>query len=223
MQIQMKSEIQTKAEVLAAQGIFLGGPVRHFDAVGRFTLTTLLALGLSPNHNLLDVGCGCLRIGYWLIHLLDQGRYAGLEPNTKMLQTGLDVFLSAETVESKRPKFASNDDFDFSVFDVSFDFVLARSIWTHAAPRQIETMLDGFVHCSNPRGLFLTSYLPAIHDEDHYRGAEWVGRSHNSNEGGVVRYKFDWIRDLCAAHDLLVRELDNKLLKQTWLVIGRRP
>jgi len=219
----MKLEIQAKAEALAEQGVFLGGPVKHFDAVGRFTFMTLLSLGLTPHHNVLDIGCGCLRIGYWLIHFLDTGRYAGIEPNQGMLQAGKEAFLSSDVIESKWPRFSSNDDFDFGVFDMSFDFMLARSVWTHAAPRQIEAMLDGFLHCSNPGGLFLTSYLPASDDKDHHTGTEWVGRSRDSNEGGVVRYKFDWIQDLCAGRDLLVRELDNNLLKQTWLVIGKRP
>jgi hypothetical protein len=216
----MKSEIQAKAEALAAQGVFLGGPVKHFDTVGRYTFMTLLELGLSPHHSVLDVGCGCLRIGYWLIHFLDKDRYAGLEPNRGMLQAGMSVFLSANTIEIKQPKFASNDDFDLSVFDRNFDFFLARSVWTHAAPRQIETMLDGFIHCSNRGGIFLTSYLPATYDQDHYRGTEWVGRSHDSNESGTVSYKFSWIQEICTTRGLRVRELENKILKQTWLMIG---
>jgi SAM-dependent methyltransferase len=217
----MKSEIQTKAEALAVQGVFLGGPVKDFDPVGRYSFITLLSLGLLPQHSVLDIGCGCLRIGYWLIHFLDKDRYAGIEPNKKMLQAGIDAFLSADILESKRPRFASNDDFDLGGFDRLFDFVLARSVWTHAAPRHIETMLDQFIRHSHQDGIFLTSYLPATGDQEQYEGTDWVGRSHTSDDVGTVRHKLSWIQEICAARGLRAREMDNIILEQTWLDIRK--
>ena len=217
----MKSDIQAKAEALAERGVFLGGPVEYFDMVGRYTFITLLRLGLLPHHSLLDIGCGCLRIGYWLVHFLDRDRYAGLEPNIDMLQVGIDTFLSPHTIDSKRPYFASHDTFEFGVFEREFDFFVARSIWTHASPQQIQIMLDGFVRHSNQDGIFLTSYLPATGDESHYTGTEWVGRSHRSNKPGTIRYKLSWIEKNCASRGLRVRQLDNKILQQAWLVIRK--
>ena len=49
-----------------------------------------------------------------------------------MLRAGLEHVMEPDTLEDKKPSFDSNDSFHFSVFGVPFDFVLARSIWTHA-------------------------------------------------------------------------------------------
>ena len=60
-------------ETLRQQGIFSGGPPQLFESAGRLQLATLVREGLYPYSRLLDVGCGCLRAGYWLIRLLDPG------------------------------------------------------------------------------------------------------------------------------------------------------
>jgi hypothetical protein len=44
----------------------------------------------------LDLGCGCLRGGYWLIHLLEPGCYCGIEPNQVMLAAGIEHLLEPE-------------------------------------------------------------------------------------------------------------------------------
>src|SRR5580704_2629944 len=148
-------------ETLEQQGIFSGGPPHLFESAGRLQLATLVREGLYPYSRLLDVGCGCLRAGYWLIRLLDPGCYYGIEPNTKMLQAGIEQVIGPELHAAKRPSFDTNDRFDFSVFGVQFDVFLARSIWSHAAKSQIQTMLDGFVKHSSLDAFFRASYYPA--------------------------------------------------------------
>jgi hypothetical protein len=153
------SGLQERAEKLS-ETMFVGGPVKQFASVGRMQLELLLHEGLWPQARLLDVGCGCLRGGYWFMHFLDPGCYHGIEPNAEMLQAGLDVILEPETAARAAARFSHNDRFDFSEFEVAFDFVLARSVWTHASAAQIETMLDSFA-ATSPTGVFLASYQPA--------------------------------------------------------------
>src|SRR5450432_2192284 len=80
-----------------------------------------------------------------------------LKPNQPMLQAGLEYCLTPELLALKRPRFDSNDRFDFSVFETKFDAVVARSIWSHASKEQIRVMLDYFCSYSNPDAFFLTS------------------------------------------------------------------
>jgi hypothetical protein len=136
--------LQEKAVELSKH-VFTGGPVEEFERVGRHQFITLLGQGLNLNSRVLDIGCGCLRAGYWLIHFLDPDCYFGIEPNRAMLETGLSSLLEPGLAEAKRPRFDHNADFNLTVFGERFDFVLARSIWTHASKTQIETMLDGIV------------------------------------------------------------------------------
>jgi SAM-dependent methyltransferase len=213
--------VQQKADALPVD-VFLGGPRNLFAAVGRLQLVSLLQEGLQPSSSVVDIGCGCLRGGYWLIHFLDPDRYFGIEPNEEMLKLGTDYFLEPETLRAKQPTFDGNADFDLSGFGVSFDYFLARSVWTHASKQQIETMLDGFVATAAPGATFLTSFFRAYRTEDDYRGTEWVGRSHESGEEAVVRHRLEWIRDVCRIRSLAVREVKaDPVNLQRWLRITR--
>jgi SAM-dependent methyltransferase len=151
---------QEKVERLADQA-FLGGPPTDFERVGRLSFEALLAEGLKPSSRVLDVGCGALRMGYWLMRFLDPGCYFGIEPNREMLDVGLNDLVEADVVKRANAHFAGNDDFDFSVFGEQFDFVLARSIWTHSSKAQIQAMLSSFAATAAPGGVFLASYHPA--------------------------------------------------------------
>jgi SAM-dependent methyltransferase len=144
-----------------AQTRFLGGPAWDFERVGRAGFEVLLREGLAPSSRVLDVGCGALRLGYWLLRFLDPGCYFGIEPQQDMLRVGLEELVEPDVVERAGAHFAANDDFDFSVFGEAFDFAVARSIWTHASKPQISAMLASFAATSARGGVFLASYYPA--------------------------------------------------------------
>lgn len=219
--------LEERAANLEAAGIFLGGPARLFGTAGRKLLMTLLSDGLTPDSKVLDVGCGCLRGGYWLIHFLDRGCYCGIEPNEPMLEAGREILLERGLEELKRPRFDNNSDFDFTVFGEKFDFFVARSVWTHASKQQIRTMLDGFTSAASAEGIFLTSYLRAsLLKRDDYQGTSWIGRSHESDAPGLVRHSLRWIQAECTGRGLVADEIQAKELNfggQTWLRIRRQP
>jgi hypothetical protein len=205
---------------------FLGGPPHLFEAAGREQLMVLLEHGLTFDSYLLDVGCGALRGGRWLIPLLEPGHYCGIEPAESMLARGLRDFVPAEILEIKRPRFDHNDRFDFSVFNVRFTHVLARSIWTHAAKVQIEAMLDGFAACGTDDAVFLASFHPAGDpgEREDYEGEDWVGRSHQSEEGGTVGHSWSWIAEACEARQLTAALLNRDPLQkkgQVWCAVRR--
>ena len=216
----MLDDLARKAAELEQGGTFLGGPRRVFARVGCNQLIVLLDNGLTPDCKVLDIGCGCLRGGYWLINFLGRGGYHGIEPNEAMRESGMATLIAPELLRSKAPRFSATPDFDLGVFGTRLDFVVARSVWTHAAPHQIGTMLDGFVAHTTPGAAFLTSYIEADPGEQ-YAGAAWVGRSHESQEAGFVYYHLAWIEEVCAARGLVVQSLyaENG---QTWLRIERR-
>ena len=183
-----------RANRLEAEGIFLGGPARLFETAGQKLLIALLSEGLNPSSKVLDIGCGCLRGGYWLIHFLDKGCYFGIEPNIEMLEAGNRILLEPGLADLKEPQFDHNEDFDFTVFGEKFDSFVARSIWTHAPKQQIQTMLDGFISTANSGGIFLTSYVKPTTFNKDYIGTKWVGKSHESNTPGIVHHSFGWIQ-----------------------------
>jgi SAM-dependent methyltransferase len=217
-------ELQRRAERLG-QRMFLGGPVELFEQFGRLQLEALVSRGLTTDSYVLDTGCGALRAGYWLIHFLEPGRYLGIEPNQQMLAMARAEILEPGLEEEKQPRFAFNDDFDLGVFGVAPDFVLARSIWTHASKEQIERMLASFASVAAPNALLLASYLrPRRLLRDDYGGQGWVGRGHQSDKAGVVSHSFEWIATTCRRLGLGASEsrADN-FGNQVWIEVRRFP
>jgi hypothetical protein len=208
---------------LLSERVFVGGPLEEFEIVGRLQLITLLRHGVYPHSRVVDIGCGCLRGGYWLIHFLNPDCYCGIEPNAEMLRAGQEALLEPGLLEAKRARFDSNDRFDTGVFGEKFDFFLARSVWTHASKKQIGLMLDAFDRDAAPDGQLLTSYLPALWPlRPDYQGDEWVGRSHHGGEQGLVYHRFSWIRDECERRSLHVEQLEpDQRNSQVWLRVAR--
>ena len=99
----MQDHLFLKAEELERRSIFLGGPKHKFVSAGRGQLEILLANGLIPDDRVLDVGCGALRGGWWLINFLRPDRYFGIEPNRAMLDAGKEVMVGDTLLQEKRP------------------------------------------------------------------------------------------------------------------------
>jgi len=212
--------LQRKAEELGTS-VFLGGPVQWFEAVGRMCLIVLLKNGLYPESKVLDIGCGALRGGYWLVNFLNPGCYFGIEPSKEMVDIGIENFLGPDLVRRKHPRFDFNDEFDFTVFGEKFDYFIARSIWTHASKPQIERMLDSFRENSNESAVFLVDFSPPLllicRD---YKGAEWVGRIGTRGTPRTVSHSFRWVKKQCHKRGLVVDKLkEDNMPGHIWLRI----
>jgi SAM-dependent methyltransferase len=221
---------------------FLGGPPHLFERAGREQAIVLLEHGLTFQSTVLDIGCGALRGGRWIIPLLEPGYYCGIEPQRQLVEQGLREFVDPEILALKRPRFDYNDRFDFSVFGMEFTHFLARSIWTHASKPQIEQMLDGFCEWGTQEARFLASLIPSsslwflrparrvlrrigqrIPKRD-YKGESWVGGSHKYEGSGMVAHSIPWLHAACRT-----RGLEAKLLRrppingggQIWALVRR--
>src|SRR5258707_409134 len=93
---------------------FLGVPLETFEHAGRSQLMALRNEGLSPESKVLDFGCGCLRIAWWLVRFLGPGCYYGIEPARKRVELGLEYLFTPEELKRKQPRFDFNPDFNSS-------------------------------------------------------------------------------------------------------------
>ena len=214
--------LQQRGERLYQVTTQIGCGIRRFEKTGRAQLEALIRHGLSPWHKLLDIGCGALCGGYWMIHFLRPGHYFGIEPNTFMFEEGVKHLVEPGLFEEKKPSFLHNDQYDFSGFGTTFDYFHAHSIWTHAPKKDIEKMLDGFVEYGNPGARFLTSFKPPRLFRPDYKGDVWIGRCHESDVAGICRHSFKWIEQACGSRGLKVELLKGeKIHKQKWILIRR--
>src|SRR5262249_5133609 len=92
------SRVQARAEEMMTRHGFQGVPVPTFDRGGRTHLIALLKEGLNPESKVLDIGCGCLRVAYWLIRFLDAGCYYGIEPARQRVEYGLKYLFTREEI-----------------------------------------------------------------------------------------------------------------------------
>ncbi len=214
--------LQRRAEAVSGH-LFLGGPVEHFEQDGRSQLIALLRRGLRPDSMVVDVGCGTLRAGYWLIHFLDPGGYHGIEPSQEFLSGGRKEILEPGLEEAKSPRFSDDRSFNVGVFGGRPDFVLARSVWSHAAKPQIEQLLDSFAEHAATDGLLFASYVPVSERRPDYLGASWVGQGPDGGPGGMIAHDLDWLKQAGAKRDLEVREsTEDQFGAQVWLEVFRR-
>lgn len=219
-----RSTLQEIGDSFTRRDMFTGGPPEYFERMGRMQFSLMVREGIYPWSRVLDIGCGCLRGGYWMIHFLNPDCYFGIEPDRRMVEAGLHELLEPEVLVEKRPKIDHNTNFDSSVFGVKFDAFLCRSIWTHTSKTMMRTTLDNFLRDTNDQAFFLTSYLPAGWLHRDYKGEQYIGRTYANERGGLVWHSRRWIFAECQKRGLFVRELpDGILIDQKWLKISKSP
>jgi hypothetical protein len=191
--------------------LWSGGPDERFETVGRNTLAAAIRYGLMPDHKVLDIGAGSLRVGWWLLQYIKPANYYVIEPDRGMIDP-------AARIVGVDFNIYYNSDFEYP--EVDFDFVLARSIWTHASKPMITKMLAEFSEHAAPDARFLASVIFAQSRDEEYMGEEWVGRGPDNDKLGLVKHSLDWITRTCIRHGLWV-EVKETLHKQTWVLIGK--
>jgi hypothetical protein len=177
-------------------------------AAMQFSLVT--ALGLREDNFLLDIGCGSLRAGRLFIVYLRPGRYFGLEPERWLVEEGIRQELGQEILAVKRPMFSHDRDFTLSAFGRQFDFLLAQSIFSHSAPRQVRRCLAEARAVMAPTAVFIATYWRG---RESYTGEEWV-------YPGRVLYTAGAMAALARQQGLVCQQLDwTHPSGQTWIAI----
>lgn len=127
--------------------LFYGGPWCR----GRDHFDSLLKEGLKQDDYVLDLGCGSLRVGVWLIHFLNDGRYCGIDSHFHSLDCGARYEVPLHGLAGKQPRLLHSDQFEVGHFGVAFDVVVATAVFCHLNRDQQHVALKNIVESSSPR------------------------------------------------------------------------
>ena len=116
---------------------------------------------LTPTDQVLEIGCGTLRVGLHFIRYLEAGRFHCLERDELSLMAALQYELPAQGLLYKRPMIVRGEDMDFSKFGdtVMYDLIYASAVFIHIPDKLVWTGLERLAGKLRPqRGRIFVSH-----------------------------------------------------------------
>lgn len=147
-----------RIEVLGHRAFVGGTSAETWYGIGKRQYHWLISRGLRHDHRFLDIACGSLRLGQFLIPYLDTGCYFGLEPEPSLVEKGLQDELLFDLGTTKAPRFGHGYGFDFSFVD-GYDFAIAQSLLTHLNVEDITRLMTNLRGVSEPGSRFYFTFF----------------------------------------------------------------
>lgn len=135
---------------------YVGG---EWETVGKASFEFLRTRGLRPDHVLLDIACGALRLGVHAIPYLDSGKYLGIEKEALLLEAGQREELDMDVLALKRPELIVSDSFEFGRFSKRPDYAVAFSLFSHLPPDAIDLCFKRLREVLPAHGQFFATFI----------------------------------------------------------------
>ena len=204
---------------------FIGGG--DFVSVGENFFITLKRHGLTPEMNVLDVGCGQGRMARPMIGFFESGRYRGFD----IVQSGIE-WCQKEYVGLDHFEFSHADvfnerynpsgrvaakDFKFPYADDSFDRIFLTSVFTHMFADDIANYLSEISRVLRPGGQSLITWflLDEISRKSQHRVLNFkyeidpVSRTTvKSNPEAAIAFDIDYVKSLYERSGLSVIDIE---------------
>lgn len=132
-----------------------------WEQIGKLQFDFMIEHGLKPDHKLIDIGCGCLRGGVHFIKYLTAGNYYGTDIHDELISIGIEKELKPLGLDTKfvSENFLVNPNFDFSNFNVLFDYAVAMSVFTHIPFNDIRLCLTNLADLMKTGGKFYATFF----------------------------------------------------------------
>ena len=132
-----------------------------WEKIGRLQFEFLINKGLQPQHKMLDIGCGTLRGGRHFIKYLNTGNYYGIDISPKAIAYAKQL-VQQEGLSEKNPHLLISEkkDLKFREFSgITFDYILAQSVFTHLKPEHIKECFENIDHIMHENSAFYFTYF----------------------------------------------------------------
>jgi len=128
--------------------------------IGRSYVDYLIERGVKPEHNVLDFGCGAGRVGIWLIPLLHEGRYFGLDRHLGSLEAFVRYEIPLHQLAKYRPRIALGEKLRLDGFGVTFDNILDLHVSHHMPTPDSLRFYEAAAKSLNAGGKVFVSHVP---------------------------------------------------------------
>lgn len=177
---------------------YVGG---HWEEIGQLQFNFLCDQGLRPEHILLDIACGSLRLGVKAIPYLGKGHYLGIEKERSLIEAGLEQELGQELRLAKAPRILEDRWFRFERFGLEVDMAIAQSLFTHLPPQRIEHCLHQLRPVLRPSATMFATFheVPQerrnpdrAHDHGFFAYTRGQMEAFGQHQGYTVSYLGAW-------------------------------
>ncbi len=152
------------------------GPADLWEMKRDFQIRFLKAVGLKPEHRLLDFGCGTLRGGIPLIQYLDKANYTGLDVRRDVIEEG-SLELSRYHLGHKQPHLEHQDNLVEFHLPYRFNMIWAFSVLIHLHDRVLNEVLEFVSNHILDDGIFLANVNVSNCSEGSWQGFPVVHRT----------------------------------------------
>lgn len=130
----------------------------RWDETGRVQMTLLRDAGLLPQHHLLDIGAGALRLGCKAVPYLDAGNYWATDASRALLLAGHAAEL-AEPARLSPDHLVEDARFDYPGVPDSITHAIAFAVFPHLPMAHLRRALTNLRRFDRLEGFFFTVFL----------------------------------------------------------------
>lgn len=134
-----------------------------WEEMGNLQQDFLVSEGMLPDHRLLDIGCGSLRLGRLASAYLKPGNYWGTDISVDLIDAGYRGEIVPAGLDQRllRTNLVTDAEFSFVGVPASFDFVMAQSVFTHLPLNHLRLCFSRLAdHLLDPCTAFFTFFMP---------------------------------------------------------------
>ncbi|MDQ2066163.1 class I SAM-dependent methyltransferase [Xinfangfangia sp. CPCC 101601] len=148
----------------------------RWDETGFVQMAALIDEGLEPEHRLLDIGCGCLRLGHLAVNWLDSGHYWGTDASGPLMQRGWEVELSpAAQARLPREQLVEDASFSYAGVPQDIDYAIAFGVFAHLPAEMLRpALISARKHLTSLQKLLFTVFIAPEGHAGAYRQKDGV-------------------------------------------------